>query len=191
MLQGPSAGMAGDGSKRRYALVLVDMLEKDRSGFSYEHGPVAEGIRRTADLASASRAAGVPIILITGTRSREVLREVAQAAGPDALVVGKPKMSAFSEPDFLTILNAYDIDTIALGGWIRHLCVMATASEAVSLGFRVQTSDEVLFGNRELLNLQARRMCLEWFRRECSLLETSGELATAIRSSAAIQAGSF
>ncbi len=165
--------------KPRTALVIVDMLEKDLGAFTYEHGPVAEGIRRTADVIASSRSLGLPLILITGTRSRGLVREIAQAAGTEALVVGKPKMSAFSAPDMQTILNAYDIDTIVLGGWIRHLCVMATASEAVSLGYRIRTSDQILFGNREMLNLQARRMCLEWFRRECELCETSGELLAA------------
>ncbi len=170
------------GKPTRPALVLVDMLEKDRGMFTYEHGPLSEGIRRTTDVIASFRSARMPLILVTGTRSREVFREIALASGPDALTVGKPKMSAFSAPDFQTILNAYDIDTIVLGGWIRHLCVMATASEAVSLGYRIRTSDQILFGNRELLNLQARRMCLEWFRRECSLLETSEELSASRQS---------
>ncbi len=161
----------------RQALVLVDFLEKQRGYFTYENGPLEEGIKRAAGIAARACAAGMPVFIVTGYFSRTVFPEISEAAGHDAISVWKKGTSAFTSPDFQTMINAYDIDTLIIGGWIRHICVMATVGDALERGYAVQTTDHILFGNRETLNLQARRMSLDFFRRNCLLYDSSEELA--------------
>ncbi len=162
-------------------LLLIDFQQGHRGSFTYEHGPLSEGIAKTASV--ISRASGIPVILVSGKVYREIFPEISEAAGTDAIRLYKKTLDAFKEPDLETILGAYDIDAIAIGGWIRHICVMATAAEALKRGFSVMTSDEILFGNRETANLAARRMCLEYYRKNCTLFDTSSDLADAMRTS--------
>ncbi|MEW6722230.1 MAG: isochorismatase family protein [Candidatus Micrarchaeota archaeon] len=173
-------GSAPQAVRMRPALVLVDLLQPDRRFFSYEHGTVAEGISRVVGLIRTARSINAPILLVSGVRNREILPEIIDAAGDKAYFAHKSKLSAFSAPDFETILNAHDIDALIIGGWIRHICVRTTVADALSRGFGVMTSDEILFGNREKLNLQARRTCLDYLREHCSLHETADSLAASI-----------
>src|SRR5512135_3169793 len=127
----------------RQALVLVDFLEKQRGYFTYENGPLEEGIRRAADIAARARSAGIPIIIVTGHFSRTVFPEILKAAGADHLPACKKGTSAFTSPDFQTMINALDIDTLIVGGWIRHICVMATIGDALERDYAVQTTDHI------------------------------------------------
>jgi nicotinamidase-related amidase len=174
----PDAPVQGglEGQKKRVALMLIDFQQRHRGSFTYEHGPLCEGISRASSVISSARSSGIPVILVSGKVTRDVFPEISEAAGTDAIRIYKKTMDAFKEPDLETILGAYDVDTIAMGGWIRHLCVMATTAEALKRGFSVMTSDEILFGNRETANLAARRMCLEYYRKNCSLFDSSADL---------------
>ncbi len=165
-----------EGRKKRVALMLIDFQQRHRGSFTYEHGPLSEGIARAASVISSAQSSGIPVILVSGKVHRDIFPEISEAAGADAIRLYKKTLDAFKEPDLETILGAYDIDTIVVGGWIRHICVMATTAEALKRGFSVMTSDEILFGNREMANLAARRMCLEYYRKNCRLFETVGEL---------------
>lgn len=171
---------AGQAVMRKTALLLVDYLQRDRGRFTYEHGPLSEGISKTVSVIEAAHSLGFPIILIAGRITRELFPEIEEAAGPRALRIYKRKMDAFTEPDLETFLNAMDVNAVAIGGWIRHLCVTATANSALGRGFPVLTSDEILFGNREIANLGARRISLDYFKRECELYETSSDLILAM-----------
>lgn len=168
---------------KRVGLLLIDFQQKHRGSFTYEHGPLSEGIAKTTSVIASARSSGIPIILVSGKLTREIFPEIAEAAGPDALRIHKSTLDAFKEPDLDTILGAYDIDTIAIGGWIRHICVMATTAKALELGYSVLTSDEILFGNRETLNLAARRTCLEYYRKNCTLFDSSAGLIEGMRAS--------
>ncbi len=170
-------GAPGHHGGRRPALLLVDFQQANRKWFSYEHGPLSEGISRTASLASRARSCGVPVVLVSGTVNREVFPEIAEAAGPDAIAAYKSKMSAFSAPGLLDTLRKHDVGAIVLAGWIRHLCVMASAADALSLGFPVMTSDEVLFGNLALCNRRVREMSLGFYRKNGRLFEHCVDLA--------------
>jgi len=167
---------APEGRRIRAALLLIDFQQAHRRSFSYEHGTLEEGIFRTASLITEAKSSGCPIIIVSGKVTREVFPEIAEAAGPGAIKIHKRSMSAFSEPGLIGILKAHGADTVVLCGWIRHLCVMASAAEALESGFSIRTSDEVLFGNRELGNPQARKMALGYFARMGRLFETAEEL---------------
>lgn len=170
----------GQTPERKTALLLVDYLQRDRGRFTYEHGTLSEGIAKTVSVIEAAHSLGLPVILIAGRITRELFPEIENAAGPRALRIFKSKMDAFTEPDLETFLNALDINAVAIGGWTRHLCVTATANSALGRGFPVLTSDEILFGNREIANLGARRISLDFFKRECELYGTSSDLVLAM-----------
>lgn len=178
----PETGGAAKGMKRT-GLLLIDFQQGHRGSFTYEHGPLSEGIAKTASVISRARESGIPVILVSGKVYRDVFPEVSEAAGSGALRIYKKTLDAFKEPDLETILGAYDVDTLIIGGWIRHICVMATAAEALKRGFSVMTSDEILFGNRETANLAARRMCLEYYRKNCTLFDSSADLIEGMRTS--------
>jgi nicotinamidase-related amidase len=180
MISDSRAQACPEGQKKRVALMLIDFQQRHRGSFTYEHGPLGEGIAKTASVISSARSTGIPIILVSGKVCRDVFPEISEAAGNAAIRIFKKTMDAFKEPDLETILGAYDVDTIAIGGWIRHICVMATASEALKRGYSVMTSDEILFGNREMANLAARRMCLEYYRKNCRLFESANDLIQGI-----------
>lgn len=169
----------GNPGRGRLALVLIDLHEKDRGAFTYEHGTLDEGIARTARVVSAAREMRLPLVFVSG--SGGILPDVMEAAGGEALFVRKTRLSAFSSADFETILSAHDAETLIVGGWIRHICVRATIADALQRGFRVATSDEILFGNREMQNQHARRACLAYFSERCLLYETSDDLVEKLR----------
>jgi len=165
----------------KLALLLIDFQQKDRGYFTYEHGLLPEGIAKTVSVIASAKASGIPTIMVSGRLSKELFPEIASAAGENALRLHKRGIDAFKEPDLETYLNANDVDTLIIGGWVRHICVMATAREAINRGFSVMTSDEMLFGDRGMANLVARRTCLDFFRKNCILLDTSSELVSQIQ----------
>jgi nicotinamidase-related amidase len=155
------------------ALVLVDLLKVHSQAFSYEHGSVEQGIQRTVALIHRCRASCVPVVLVTMARSRELLPEITAAAGPEGKTFPKHKMSAFSNPAFEAYLASEGIDSLIVGGWIRHLCVMATAVDAMDKGYSVMTSDEIMFGVTDILSVRVRDMALGYFQRSGCLYEDS------------------
>ena len=141
-----TAGLDPGSKAFRPALMLVDLQKGHLDSFTYEHGTVVSGLRRIEDLARACRSSGIPIILVNGFLYKEPMDEMVMAAGPDSRRIIKPGLSAFTNPKTDLLLSSMGTTSLILAGWVRHLCVKATASDALKMGYGLLLSDEGLFG---------------------------------------------
>ncbi|AXT20923.1 isochorismatase family protein [Flavobacteriaceae bacterium AU392] len=57
----------------------------------------------------------------------------------DIIVEGKSSISAFSGTDLDHILRSNGVDTVILGGFLSHVCVNATMTDAYDKGYKVVT----------------------------------------------------
>ncbi len=172
----------------RTAILLVDFQQRSRHQFTYEHGPLDDGIARTVSVVRCARAQDAPIVILTAHQDPFVFPEINSAAGPGSSRIGKRSMSAFEGTFLETMLNAMDVGNVVVGGWVRHQCVIATIRDSLAAGFSVMTSDEILFGNREMMNSSSRTAVLAEIGRSCQLYDTAEELLRAISASEACRA---
>jgi len=135
------------------AVIIVDMLEdsfrKPRNTAREEEKivqPMVSFLRRC-------RALSIPVIFandsflredfffkgklkpyaIRGTDGEQVLHDLAPEAGDVNLP--KRRFSAFFKTDLDQTLRAYGLDTVAIGGINTHVCVVATALDAICHDF--------------------------------------------------------
>ncbi len=129
----------------KIAMVVVDMQEACRNELAYSCGSVQEGIARTASVIGAVRRMGHPVVLVMGESTPEPLREVDEAAGPDAVRFTKGLRSAFTVPAFRRFLEQSLSDALVIAGWVKGICVRDTMLDAIWNGYTVISSDEILF----------------------------------------------
>ncbi|HEY5955463.1 MAG TPA: cysteine hydrolase [Polyangiaceae bacterium] len=131
----------------RTAVVLVDFQEE------FVHGRLrlpraARAVSRGSELASWARSHGILVVMVRNVASRP--DSLAFAAGSptvanvpellprrEDLVVTKSMGGGFSRTDLDAILRARSIDTLIVAGFMTHLAVQMTASDAMVLGYRV------------------------------------------------------
>ena len=130
----------------KMALLLIDLQKAHRHQFSYGHGTVEEGIRRTVELVHEARKLCIPLLFAAGENTPELIPEIHEAAQPDARLLKKRYNSAFTNTELLWILNECRIDILVVGGWARHLCVRETVFDAINEGFFIMGSDQIVFG---------------------------------------------
>jgi nicotinamidase-related amidase len=129
----------------KFAMVVVDMQEACRDKLGYAGASVEEGIQRTARVIRAVRETGRPAILVTYDSSPQVIREISDAAGPDSPHFTKTLQSAFTIAPFRRFLSESLSDSLIFAGWVKGICVRDSMLDAIWNGFRVITSDEILF----------------------------------------------
>ncbi len=129
----------------KFAMVVVDMQEACRDKLGYSGASVEEGIGRTSRVIRAVRETGRPVILVTYESSPQVMREILEAAGPDPAHFTKTLQSAFTIAPFRRFLSESLSDSLVFAGWVKGICVRDTMLDAIWNGFRVVTSDEILF----------------------------------------------
>jgi nicotinamidase-related amidase len=122
------------------------------------------------------RSLRMPILSVMMSRAPHMLGRIEEAVGLDAVIFLKSGMSAFSNRELETYLARERIGSLVMAGWVRHLCVMATASDALSKGFEVMMTDQALFGITDIRDDIARAMALRYFRKHADLSDTLGEL---------------
>lgn len=131
----------------RTALVLVDFQNEFVEGKL----PLPEArpaIRRAAELAAWGRRVGILVVLVqnvatrptspvfaVGSRTTELVPELAPHA--EDLVLQKSTGGGFTRTTLDAELRARNIDAVIVGGFMTHLAVAITASDAAVLGYRV------------------------------------------------------
>jgi len=139
----------------RPAIVVVDMLE-DTCGraAALPITPHARGLLPVLGwLLAEARSSRLPVIFacdsfleqdfifrgrmkphsIRGTAGAAVVADLAPEAGD--VVLQKRRFSAFFKTDLDQTLRTYGLDTVAIGGINSHVCVMATALDAICHDF--------------------------------------------------------
>jgi len=77
-------------------------------------------------------------LFVRGTWNAQICESMAPQP-EDILIAGKNGLSAFPNTDLEEQLKAYDIETLAIGGFMANCCVESTMREACEKGFNVIT----------------------------------------------------
>lgn len=150
------------------AIIIVDMLE---DGFREPRNREREEekiVQPMKTFLGRCRALSVPVIFandsflkedflfkgklkpyaIRGTAGEQVLRDLAPEAGD--VILPKRRFSAFFKTDLDQTLRAHGLDTVAIGGINTHVCVIATALDAICHDFyTILLEDLCAAGKRE------------------------------------------
>ena len=90
---------------------------------------------------------GKPVVCAVGSTGCDLFTP----PGPNDLVFTKYRYSAFSSEQFLGLLRAESINTVAVVGVDTHICVEGTVRHGYDLGYRILVlSDLVATGGSEL-----------------------------------------
>jgi nicotinamidase-related amidase len=140
---GPPPTLRAAGS----ALLLVDFQREFVSG-GLPLPSSRAAIQSAADLAAWARRSGILVVLVhnvidrpgsplfrRGAPATDFVAELAPR--PRDLVIEKPTGGAFSRTALDAELRARGIDTLIVGGFMTHLAVLTTASDAGILGYHV------------------------------------------------------
>lgn len=142
--------------RARRALVVIDMIRDHLDPGALLEVPRARAIvpdlQRRLDEA---RAAGLPVVYVVdeheaddpdldawgthavkGTKGTEVWHEIAPR--PSDRIVKKPSYSAFFETELSRVLDELSVDTLVLTGCLTEIGIMATATDAMQLGFAIE-----------------------------------------------------
>ena len=135
------------------AVIVVDMLE---DSFKEPRNPQREEekiVQPMRGFLKRCRSLSIPVIFandsflrediffkgkmkpyaIRGTNGEQVLHDLAPE--PTDIVLPKRRFSAFFKTDLDLTLRAYGLDTVAIGGINTHVCVIATALDAICHDF--------------------------------------------------------
>jgi nicotinamidase-related amidase len=145
------------------ALVIIDMIKGNQPFFKETHLRIIPNIKRTIE---NCRELGIPVIYandsylesdwifnfmkrhaVRGTEGVEVIDELRPEKGD--IVIEKRRFSAFFRTDLDITLRELGIDTVALAGINTHVCVLATAFDAVSNDFSVILLDDCCASYKE------------------------------------------
>lgn len=124
-------------------------------------------IEPTEALFAAARAAGIPVLYVTGStrksRVHSTKRRRSDAIGPDAYeifeafapqdgdaVFRKERASAFAGTPLAAHLNEIDANSLIVCGESTSGCVRASVVDAYSAGFHVTVVEECVFDRSEL-----------------------------------------
>lgn len=163
------------------ATIIVDVQEGAKEVLTYSYGTVEEGIMRIAKLIATARKSGSLVVLVKNESLGRVLEPIAGAAGTDALVIPKRYWDSFRGTDLAEILFGRRIVMGVVGGFNRVACVLHTAETAVRLGFRVATSDEIMFGHAMWDHIRSdRRMARSFYAGRTDNYRTADELAASV-----------
>ena len=129
------------------ALVLVDFQDEFVAG----RLPLPEAnvaIQHARDLADWAHHAGIWLVMVKNVSARPKSPIFAADSKTSAFlpalvpragdfVLQKSMASAFTQTSFDADLHAHHIDTLIVGGFMTHLAVATTASDATMLGYHV------------------------------------------------------
>ena len=157
----------------RKALVVIDMIRDH-----LEPGALLEVSRARAvvpalkERIERARAEGVPVVYVVdehdpddpdldawgthavkGTPGNDVWPELAPREGDR--IVKKPSYSAFFQTDLRGVLDELAVDTLVLTGCLTEIGIMATATDAMQLGFAVEVPPDSQAGAAPELEMAA------------------------------------
>jgi len=166
--------------KKNLALLLIDLQKAHLHEFSYEHGPVEEGLRRIVAVIAEARALCIPVLLVSGEREPDLLHEISDAAR-GARIFTKKTASAFGAPGLDAFLDDLRVDTLVLSGWERRICVRETVLDALGEGYGIMTSDQIIFGKAPSSAPMLSEVERRGFQDQLRIYPTSDDLIRAIR----------
>jgi nicotinamidase-related amidase len=136
--------------KVKAALIVIDLIKGNEPFFREEHRRI---IPKVAKVIRGCRERGIPIIFandsylendwifnfmkkhaVRGTEEVEVINELKPE--DEDIVVEKRRFSAFFRTDLDITLRELGVEVVALAGINTHVCVLATAFDAISNDFR-------------------------------------------------------
>lgn len=133
----------------RRALIVIDVQNEYIDGrFRIEYPPVADSLPQIERAMDAARSAGVPVVIVQhvlpkdapifaeGSRGVEV--HPAIASRPHDLWVTKTLPSCFTHTSLGDWLEARNIDTLTIVGYMTHNCDDSTTREAMHRGYDVE-----------------------------------------------------
>ncbi|MDO8553463.1 MAG: isochorismatase family cysteine hydrolase [Candidatus Micrarchaeota archaeon] len=171
---------------QKIAVVIVDMQGESVEHLAYRHGTAVNGIERMKKLIRCAREASLPIIFseqesVVQEQSRTMSILLEEAKWRFIRIV-KPEPSVFSNEDFDSELTGTNRDTLVVTGFNRIACVLATVSDALEKGYRVITSDELMFGssNSDYALRKQIESAIRFYRRRTIFYRSSEELIAAI-----------
>jgi nicotinamidase/pyrazinamidase len=135
------------------AIIIVDMLEDSFREPRKREREEEKIVQPTKTFLEKCRVLSIPVIFandsflkedflfrgklkpyaIRGTAGGQVLHDLAPEAGD--VILPKRRFSAFFKTDLDQTLRTYDVDTVAIGGINTHVCVIATALDAICHDF--------------------------------------------------------
>ena len=135
------------------AIIIVDMLEDSFREPRNREREEEKIIQPMKTFLERCRALSIPVIFandsflkedfifkgklkpyaIRGTAGEQVLHDLAPETGD--VILPKRRFSAFFKTDLDQTLRAYGLDTVAIGGINTHVCVIATAVDAICHDF--------------------------------------------------------
>lgn len=135
------------------AVIIVDMLEDSFKEPRNQEREEEKIIQPTHSFLERCRSVSIPVIFandsflsedflfkgklkpyaIRGTAGGQVLHDLAPE--PTDIILEKRRFSAFFKTDLDQTLRTYGIDTVAIGGINTHVCVIATALDAICHDF--------------------------------------------------------
>jgi len=147
----------------RRALIVVDVQNEYFTGnLQIEYPPSSGSLANIAKIMDAATASGVPVVVIqqdspasapafaVGSHGWQLHDDVARRHR-DALF-NKPLPSAFSETGLAAWLEAHEVDTVTVVGYMTHNCNDTTIKHAFDRGLAVEfvhdASGAVSYANR-------------------------------------------
>ncbi len=147
----------------RRALVVIDVQQEYVTGnLPIEYPPVGESIRKIAQAMDAALDAGIPTVVVqqssppdsplfaTGSPGWELVPEIQRRNCSH--YIRKVWPSVFTDTDFEHWLNAKEVNTLVVVGFMTHNCDMSTIVHAVHKGMSVEflsdASGSVPYDNR-------------------------------------------
>ena len=167
-----------DPKPKLLALVLIDLQKESRQYFGYSHGGVDDGITRTISVIREVRSLMMPVILVGEVLRSDIIPEVLSASGEAVPVYRKRSMGALSNTDLCAFLSDSCVKTLVIGGFSIRQCVRETVEQANILGYKVMSSEQILFGGSSQAILPELR---EFYENNAIMFGTADGLIMAIR----------
>ncbi|MET1024263.1 MAG: cysteine hydrolase family protein [Pseudoxanthomonas sp.] len=136
-------------SAPRRALLVIDVQNEYFTGqLRIAHPPVSESLPNIVRAIDAARAHGVPVVVFQHTMAADapVFAEGSDAWALHPQVAARPRdhhilkaqPSVFTGTDLAAWLDARDIDTVTVVGYMTHNCNASSIFEAFHRGLRVE-----------------------------------------------------
>jgi nicotinamidase-related amidase len=127
----------------RRALLVIDVQNAYVSGdFLIEHPSVSHSLPNIGRAMDAARGAGIPVVVVQhdgfGRGSDGWQLHPVVASRDHDHRIDKPKPSVFTNTDLASWLDAHDIDTVSIVGYMTHNCNASTVFEAHHRGLNAE-----------------------------------------------------
>ena len=153
-VQRPNSPLSTNPNPFKRLVVVVDMQTLPPSATSF-HGPVSRGINRINHLLRVAQEMKIPSVFVEPLPI--VIPQHPQIWDSTAQFFRRTSFNLLDNSDFAAFLQSNQLREIVLCGYSRRFAIAATARDAIKRGYKVITSDQILFGDGLLEELAAFR----------------------------------